>query len=301
MYDTLNLTLLQRDFPNMDFMAELPQYMEDCEERINQQRGLISIVGNIGGMSARVQRDKYVISGSLTKYERGNNFDGLTREQTQRAIERLSDTMHIPIEDALVSRVDFGVSFPVYDPVDEYFPILGNAYGYRILEQTHGKTYKKNNLTYGRELCFYDKIKEAGKAIPEDWRWGNTLRYELRLTARPAKQLEQAKLYASHLYNELIWRKFVETWAEEYQKINKMRMMEMKKASSEIELFNLLVRFTGMSESELCKWVAKSKGSSRTTENRLKQKIRSAFKSGGENPLAEEMDRKIQRIKEELL
>lgn len=301
MYDTVNLTLLQRDFPNMDFIAEIPPYLDGCEERIDHERNLISFVGNSGGMSVRVQRDRCVISGSLTKYARGNNFNGLTREQAKRAIERLSDTMHAPMEDSLVYRVDFGVSFPVDNPVDEYIHLLGSTDGYRTLEQTHGKTYKKNNLTYGRELCFYDKAKEAGKAIPADWRWGNTIRYELRYTTRPAKQLEQAKLLASNLYDELIWRKIVESWIGEYQKIHKMRMAVMKKASSEMELFNLLVMETGKSENELCNLVAKSKGGSRTTENRLKQKIRNAFKSGEENPLAEELDSKIKIIKEIIL
>ena len=80
--------------------------------------------------------------GSLCKYYLGDNFQTLGRGDTKQAIEMLSDTLHLPLHKATVTRIDIAQNYIVKHPTSVYFNHLGNCMFNERLVQPDGLYYK---------------------------------------------------------------------------------------------------------------------------------------------------------------
>ena len=73
--------------------------------------GEYSQYGNLGNLRVSVRNSSLTVQGSLSKYLNGNNLERFTRKQTQRAIEKLSDSLALPFHRAKVWRIDLAENF----------------------------------------------------------------------------------------------------------------------------------------------------------------------------------------------
>ena len=222
MFDTINLRLTQADLQGrVDFLSELPGLLTDVSFT-EKDTGEIWARGNLGNLTIRCCRfSMSVKDGSLCRWYLGDNYQVLSRGDTERAIEQLSDSLHLPMSRAAVTRVDVGASMIVRYPVRVYFDHLGEMARYNRLQQPSGLYYQQSN----RVLCFYDKVAEERKrrrATPELYEGRNVLRYEDRITSRLPKTLRAPEVKAAMLYERRFYNRLLYQWRDHYKQIQKI-------------------------------------------------------------------------------
>lgn len=220
MYDTIDFKLRSFEVERIDFLSETPNYFEIKGEHLFNGEKVIT--GNLKDLKISVsQRGVNLTGGSLCKWYLGDNFQTLERGDIQRAIENLSDTLHLPMEKSTVTRIDLAQNFIMKHPTEVYFNHLGSSYPSKRLEQPDGLYYSKHDTL----LVFYDKVKEQrakGQPIPELYSNKNTLRYEMRLKSRLKDTFKVERVTAEMLYQENFYIDIVKRWKKAYQNIKKI-------------------------------------------------------------------------------
>ena len=75
MYDTINFKLSSADVPNVDFIEEIPCYLDEASIGFHNFNGERVITGNIRGLKVSInQYQVKVRDGSLCKWYLGNNY-----------------------------------------------------------------------------------------------------------------------------------------------------------------------------------------------------------------------------------
>ena len=220
MIDNSDFKLRIDEVQNIDFLAETPNYFNMTGEHF--YNGETVLTGNLNGLKITVSKNGVNIKdGSLCKWFLGDNFQTMGRSEIKRAIEKLSDTLHLPIDKATVTRIDIAQNFIVKHPTPVYFNHLGSSYPLKRLEQPDGLYYTNP----GGLLIFYDKVKEQkakGQPIPELYTNRNTIRYESRYKKRLTNVFNVNQIKGETLYNEEFYMKMVNKWRSSYKAIKKL-------------------------------------------------------------------------------
>ena len=223
MFDTVNFLLTQADVGAVDFIEELPCYLNDFVEH-KSSKG-ISITSDLGGLKLFANSDIVRIKdGSICKWMLGDNLKTMHRTDVQQAIDRLSATLHLPMERATITRLDVAANIMLKHPTEVYLNHLGACGRAKRLEEPNGLFYNKS---YGR-LAIYDKVKEQkskGYPIPELYRGKNVLRYEQRYQKNLPIFLKEKAVKAALLYDEAFYMKICKMWFDSYNKIQKINDM----------------------------------------------------------------------------
>lgn len=220
MYDTIYFRLTQGEVQGFDFLAETPCYLQDVAEHTFSDGVVIS--GNVENLKVSLNRFQVKVKdGSLCKFYLGDNFKTMGRKDTQRAIEKLSDVLHLPMSKAAVTRLDVAQNFCTKYPPDVYFNHLGMLKYATRLQEPNGIYYSQT----GGRLAFYDKAKEQrkkGEIIPELYEGKNVLRYEQRYTKRIARQFGLLEVTGSTLFDESFYIDLLNRWRQNYKNIEKV-------------------------------------------------------------------------------
>jgi hypothetical protein len=212
MYDNIDFKLRNTDVSNIDFLSETPCYFDVSGEHCFN--GETVITGKLDNYTITVNRGGVNIkNGSICKYYLGDNFKTLGRSDIKQAIERLSDTLHLPVKEAQITRLDIAQNFIVKQPVQVYYNHFGELkHGSRSPVTLNGKIetlyyYQSNGL-----LVFYDKIKEQQakkQPIPELYQNISVLRYEQRYKGRLSKSFNVERVTAEMLFDEAFYIKVI--------------------------------------------------------------------------------------------
>lgn len=221
MFDTVNFLLTSADVAGVDFIEETPCHLS-CVGVHQYNRGDVIVTGNLNGLKVTASRYQLKVKdGSLCKWFLGDNFKSMGRADVQRAVERLSDELHLPFGRAAVTRLDVAGNIVTQHPIEVYLNHLGMLPRAKRLLQPSGLYYSKPNMV----ACFYDKIKEQrarGEPIPELYRGRHVLRYEQRYTHRLAKVLGVQAITGASLYDEAFYIDVLQRWRDTYNKISKI-------------------------------------------------------------------------------
>lgn len=183
--------------------------------------------GYLGNYSVFINDYGLSMYGSLPKWYLGDNIQDLSRGDTKRAIEKLSDTLLLPIKDSIVKRIDFGVGLVMNEEPNAYYPLLGQLRHFTRLEQPKTIYYKNPN----KELIFYNKIAECKNkrvVIPTFLHNCNLLRYEMRLCKNIPNQMNMSEVLMSNLYEETFYMKIINNWEQHFKQIFKIRKSSFK-------------------------------------------------------------------------
>ena len=158
MYDTINFKITNNDVGNDNFLHNIPRFLnDDHTTAYHNFNGEEVITGSIDNLKISISRYQVKIKdGSLCKWYLGDNFKTMGRQDTQGAIERLSDILHLPIDKATIIRLDIAQNFIVKHPIEVYLNHLGELRHSKRLQEPSGIYYHKD----GERLCFYDKNRE---------------------------------------------------------------------------------------------------------------------------------------------
>lgn len=305
MYDTVYMSLTREEAGGMDFMGARLNSLDEVGELTFGEEKIIT--GRLGGLRVTINRWRIKIgNGSLCKWFLGDNIRTMERKDTQMAIERLSDSLGVPMDRAIITRLDIAKNIITRYTPKIYFKYLGELRRATRLEEPDGIYYKRS----GGRLCFYDKTREMSankEEIPELYRGKNVLRYELRYEKRVATQLHMNKITGKTLYNEDFYVKLLKTWKESYNEIQKISDLSInfEAMKTKTDLYKLSVRALADSMGGQLKLIekvdeAKRRGDlSRKQAFDLKKAINEACQSGKEemraNDYIKELDRKISK------
>ncbi|MHC1774013.1 MAG: phage/plasmid replication protein [Lentimicrobium sp.] len=219
MYDTVNFWLPIYKAGCFD-TSKLLQHLSDITQH-QKTDGQVYLSGSFYNYKVVISGQGISLKGSLAKYFLPDNFHTLTRSDSARAIQKMTDELCLPIDQAKVSRIDFSQNFLMdYEP-EAYYSFLGECLYYNRLPQPKS-LYYSNGL---RQKLFYNKIAEGkakGLILPDVWNGQNVLRYELRFTSRLPKQFKLQEITASTLTDEKFYMGLFDRWQAEYDAINKL-------------------------------------------------------------------------------
>lgn len=227
MYDTIRFNIKSKDASCANLADAVSPYVNFTQSV--SEYGSTSSTFRLDNLYGRVSATTLSVnSGSICKYLHGNNLVNFTRWDMKLAVEKLSDTLHLAMDKATVTKIDFAYNFSVSLPPESYFFYLGELPYYSRGEMTRdngleGLYYcdKSNKM----KLAFYDKVKEFqknGETIPLGYEGRNLLRYEMRLIRHWHNRLEvDSKVNLSTLYDEAFYRKLVGYYKNTYFRIEK--------------------------------------------------------------------------------
>lgn len=220
MYDSVNFRIGHEEAGNVDFLSETPCYLDNVGE--HRYGGDVVVTGKLNGLSVSLNRYQMKIKdGSLCKWYLGDNFQTMGRGDVQRAIEKLSDTLHLPMCKATVTRIDIAQNFITKHPPEVYINHLGILKYTTRLQEPSGLYY----IQTGGQLCFYDKNREQKshrEPIPELYDGRNVLRYEQRYIKRISSQLRTGEVTGALLYDEAFYIDLLNRWRDTYKAIKKI-------------------------------------------------------------------------------
>ena len=228
MFDTLNLYLPALDVGDIPLLETIPNYLEHPKGILEPETGnIVCYCGALGNLKVSVSATGVSIKdGSLCKWYLGDNLQTMGRGDVERAIQKLSDTLHLPIGKAKVTRLDVAQNMVMRYPVSVYTGHLGELKRSTRLVEPNGIYYSQR---LGR-LCFYDKVREKKnhkELIPELYKRGHCLRYEQRYTSRLPNQLGVPGVTVSMLYDEAFYCKLLQRWRDTYLEIIKINDTEI--------------------------------------------------------------------------
>ena len=180
-----------------------------------------SFTGRLNNFIVKATEAGISVKGSLSKFYFGNNIQTLTLQDTQKAIQMLSERLQISLFQAKVTRIDIGAVLITKHAPASYFKFLGNKARFeRVLKTKNSLCYE----TIKRILAFYDKTLETNKSgmnIPDEFKESNLLRYELRFTQRIPNQLNEKEVNGETLCKPIFYSKLIKLWKDEYKSIQK--------------------------------------------------------------------------------
>lgn len=200
--------------------------------KIKKKEETYNVTSNIDNFKITIRYDsvtdkpiKLFFTGSLTKFYFGDNLRQLDWGEMKIAIKRLSKEVGVNIEDANLTRIDFGMNMTVNFPVHEYISCLHEFPRLEYMRFKDSVTFFTKGK--GRSLVFYDKLREMKDgtttySIPNHLRDSNILRYEIRLQRNLNKRFRlKSNMIVKDLFKESVQEKLVDQWIRGYQKVNK--------------------------------------------------------------------------------
>lgn len=219
--------------------AALPSLLSNVEERAKIETGEVTTVGKIKGMQVTIKPNIIYLDGSIAKYfYGGTNLYPLDRHTTKEALTSLSDALHLPIDEANLSLVEFGYNFLMQYPPKEYLNLLGdmgNRQRYRF--NVDSLYYRRRGKTQPDEWKIYNKVADALRKkmeIPTPFVDANLLRAEICLDKKIAKQLRVPEAKAHCLYERDFYQAIKTKFLDYYFSISKLQAISIEFSDEEI-------------------------------------------------------------------
>jgi hypothetical protein len=307
MYDTVNMWLDQERAGKVNFLAQIPNYLTNITEYHSEEN--FSISGLLNNYSVNVYENGISLKGSLAKYYLNDNVHTLTRGDSQQAIEKLTDTLHVPMINARIYRVDVAKHFQMKNPVYFYYDLLGDKRYFKRLQAAKESLYYKTKI---KQLIFYDKLAESKAKrvnVPDVYMNSNLLRYEMRFTGRLSKQFNLTEVTASTLINERFYIGILNQWVNEYLSIEKIKKLTLNnnQMSTPDDFFNqlLLMKINELGQNEVLNLIEDLRAKKAFTKpeyySRAKRKIKDLCNMPDlteKSDLIEELDQNIKQVKQ---
>lgn len=306
MIDNIKLSL-----PRCRDMPDISGYLDNGNENCSMKTGEVSVYGNVENIKVTQYFGGYSIQGSLPKFLYGNNVCQLTRKEVGLAIEKLSDRLHLPLDDADITKIEVGANICLAKQHTAYTRLLGDMPRMQRVSMANSLYYQGSGKVYPRQYYFYDKVAEVkkhGGTMPQGLEAANMMRYEMRLNGRLPFQLSIPEFKGSTLQDRKVYQELINRWLNGYLSINKLVNMEdehLKKGMSVKEAQEVFIaqQIAKGGSSMIDEFIAKLRQNecfdNRLYYNRVKsnlQKLASKTKLSVDNGDIEELTAKVKQI-----
>jgi hypothetical protein len=229
MYDTVKFVLPAKLVEGgiTDVILEsVALLLQDLKKTYNKNTGEVRLEGKLEGLDVSVSPTRLIVENSFQKFVTGDQLTPMTAEDVRRGIRMLTELFGLPMELAIISRLDVAINIPTERPPAAYYAFLGEATYYE-------RKIKKNTLYYmqsnRKSFAFYDKMKEMeasaqkqGLPTPANLPNGHLLRMEFRILKQVKAQLNWS-VTAATLYQPEFIRFMLDLLREKYNAIYKIR------------------------------------------------------------------------------
>lgn len=306
MIDNIKLSL-----PRCRDMPDISGYLDNGNENCSMKTGEVSVYGNVENIKVTQYFGGYSIQGSLPKFLYGNNVCQLTRKEVGLAIEKLSDRLHLPLDDADITKIEVGANICLAKQHTAYTRLLGDMPRMQRVSMADSLYFQGSGRVYPRQYYFYDKVAEVkkhGGTMPQGLEAANMMRYEMRLNGRLPFQLSIPEFKGSTLQDRVVYQELINRWLNGYLSIHKLVNMEdehLKKGMSVKEAQEVFIaqQIAKGGSSMIDEFIAKLKQNAcfdnRLYYNRVKsnlQKLASKTKLSVDNGDIEELTAKVKQI-----
>lgn len=242
MYDKIKLF-----YPRTRETPDVSKLLDKAKEQIDHETGEVCTFGCLEGLKVSIYTGGISIVGSLAKYLYPNNIYPLDRHTTAQAIEKLSDSLHLYLDGAKVTSMEFGTQFVMIHPIESYLSKLGDMPKLLRYHFDAGSLYyKPRGKQQSKVFAFYDKRADAAAkemTLPIGFADANLLKYEMRLNGRLPQQLGVPDVTASTLSEKSFYQMMVKRYQDNYFAISKQNqirtdvMSEIKTVSDAFDVF----------------------------------------------------------------
>jgi len=279
-------------------------YLNIFFDGIDKRTGEKIIMGELGNLKIKQNYNGFSIRGSLAKYYLNNNLETLTRQTTEKAVEKIADELRIKVSNSRLFKVDIATNFIMKEDIKKYQACLGDL-KYMTKSVINESVYYSNSK---RQIVFYDKLREMsrkGVIIPKEFKQfkGRLLRYEVRFKKRLKNEFKRI-LTLSDLYDEDFYIMILDKWKETYFQINKINQINYNKVENLTSkqafdlIFSKLIIEKGLdsvlSDIDLLKDKFKSGVETSRCKRQIKELI-SKKKYTESNELIQELDNKVRQ------
>lgn len=301
MIDTICLTLHLSALNNyIDFMAEVGTKINVDFKKSNEYR----IIGTLKNLNIYIESAFVRIEGSLPKYYYGSNLITLSRSEPGIIIDQLSNELGIPLQEAIITRIDIAANIEVENNPKSYFLSLGILSKFDRLLRKGSSLYYEQNWC---KLCFYDKIAEAkshnDSYLTEELLNKNILRYEIRFFRDWLKYYFKRNIKAKEIYGDSsdICCELVAEWYFKYEAITKTGIMKPKFDMTMKSLLGWYLKELSRKQ-DILKIIDANGNKGDRRAARLKREVKKLLKeqSGEPENLVEEFNAKIFKWVDEL-
>ena len=310
MYDKMKLWIMRtRATPDVS------KFLDKAKDQIDHETGEVCTFGSLEELKVSIYTGGISVIGSLAKFLYPNNIYPLDRHSTAQAVEKLSDSLHLPMGNAKVTGLEFGRVFAMKHPVENYLSKLGDMP--KLLRYYFGVGtlyYKPRGRQQSKVYAFYDKKADAaakGMALPVGFEDANLLKYEMRLNGRLPQQMGVPEVTASTLSESGFYRLMVKRYQDSYFAISKLNqvktdvMGEIKTVSDAYDVFvaRIINQSDQSSQTQIAAFLEELKGArvfdDRQSYTRLKKKIQEVAAKAGvtvSDELIKELDDEIRNV-----
>lgn len=223
MYDTVKLSL--DTYHGYSIEDKLGEFRNDYNRFNGESYWKYKIVE---GLYIGFNNVKVVVNGSFPKFYLGDNFQVLTRQGTEKALEKVNHLIGVDISQAKVKRLDLAYNYAMKEPVARYLSLFSVHKG-TLTKSTicDNETIYYNNRgkKKSKTVVIYDKVLETVKQnekVPELFSYKNLLRFELRFLGIN-KQTFGMPIEAKTLFDEQFYIERNRDFIKEYLSIYKVR------------------------------------------------------------------------------
>ena len=301
MIDNIKLSL-----PRCRDMPDISGYLDNGNENCSMKTGEVSVYGNVENIKVTQYFGGYSIQGSLPKFLYGNNVCQLTRKEVGLAIEKLSDRLHLPLDDADITKIEVGANICLAKQHTAYTRLLGDMPRMQRVSMADSLYYQGSGRVYPRQYYFYDKVAEVkkhGGTMPQGLEAANMMRYEMRLNGRLPFQLSIPEFKGSTLQDRVVYQELINRWLNGYLSINKDEHLNKGMSVKEAQEVFIAKQIAKGGSSIIDEFIAKLKQNecfdNRLYYNRVKsnlQKLASKTKLSVDNGDIEELTAKVKQI-----
>jgi hypothetical protein len=230
MYDTVNFWMGRVEAGSGFDASTL--HLENARETVDRATGEAWTVGDADNLKVTVSMAGISVKGSLARFYLPDNTYTLNRHLVKDAIEKLSDTLHVDLTQANVTRMDVSTSFIMKHGASDYYGVLGLCRHFNRVQATGNTLYYHNRgKERKRTMVFYDKAREVtarNGVVPEVYRGANLLRYESRWNTRLPQQLKEPEIRGRTLFDRRFYSRIIGLWADGYFSIEKKKKTNHK-------------------------------------------------------------------------
>ena len=301
MYDSFKSWTEKELFADSGYLNRVPSILTNISET-HRENSFYSISGNLDNLRVSVNPLGVSISGSLNKFYHKDNFQKLTRQQTELSMEKLSDILQIDFGQSSIQKLDIAHNFIMNETPESYYNFLGDCSHYIRMVQPNS-IYYSNKL---KTKLFYNKALEGTAKkmeLPAIWQNKNVLRYEFRLLKRIASQMNMTAIQARDLHSESFYIAVIDKMINEYNQIKKNKLLTPKTENMTCKnakefLLSALVEMYGINQTSEIVQSWTNNFSTKKEAQRFKRELNNLKGMTEPSPLISELDKKIMRIKE---
>lgn len=214
--DKLSFSFLEDQIPDLQLEDEELRTIGGKTKFVRGKKGKIQVSRKNGYI-------QFTLNPAVYLY--GNNFYTVNYKEFIRMIGEIEKDLGFSIKYGIVRILHPQATIEVAQKPQYYFNTLSNSPRLHRSEEKTTLYYKTLGKGKYKILLFYDKKKQAGRSIPEDFKDGEYLRFENQYNSTfiksIAKKMGKSQILIQDFIQPDVYKLFINQWYKEYDNICK--------------------------------------------------------------------------------